>query len=139
MDLPQGLQFLGVHIVFQPLPERLDHPGLGGQTGADDEGKSEFLPVAGIETGECLELLIAQAIQSQPRLLAGGLGGQRPGAGEFSRQIRVGENERGFLFVRRFIDHAAHRPDEIVAVGEGTFFQRSLRNPLRMFVNAAQG
>lgn len=110
----------------------------GAELGADDKGEVELGEVAGVEIGELLVFLVAEAVEAEAGLFGGGLGSEFAGAGEFASEVGVSANEGEFFFVGGGLDDGLHKDDEVVASGEGLLREGGFGDPRRVFVNGAQ-
>ena len=80
----------------QPPLEGLANRRLRVVAHADDERKSEALAVGTVFLGEERELLVAQPVEPERRLLAGRLRRERAGSRELAREIGMRAQQREF-------------------------------------------
>lgn len=138
MNLPQGLANLYIHLIPQALLKGAQNPRPVRQTDADNERKTEALPVAAVKIAEAFVLLVRETVQSQPGLLPGGRVTQLPGPGQLSRQIRMRADQRQFLLVRPGFHRHPHRRGKGGPVLERPLLNHFPRDPFRMLINPSK-
>lgn len=138
MDLTQSfLNFLTTR-VFNSLCEGSQNLGAGMELGTDDEGKAKLCEIGGIQSLEFFVFDIAQAVESQPRLLLGGFLRQLARPGEFAAQVGMSSDECKLGFIAAVFDNRSQGKGEVLAIGEGLFLIRFFCDPRGMFVDGAK-
>jgi hypothetical protein len=105
----------------------------------DDEGKAELRLVRVVQPVEARELLFAQAVQADARLLAPGLIGHRARSGRLAGKVGMAMQELDLPFARGG-PHRAHHG--LVQGGyrlERTPRRRAFSDPRRQFKGIADG
>lgn len=138
MDLTEGFGDFFVGGVVEPGVEGFDDAIFRGEAGTDDEGKAEALAVAGVEGGELFVCFVAETIESESGLLAGGLGGEGAGAGEFASEIGMGADQGELSVLGGGIDRFAHDGEEAVDAIEWGVRMSGFGDPGGVLVDAAE-
>jgi hypothetical protein len=136
-DLVQRCFALGVAIVRDPSLELAKDRIPGVAADANDEGKTEFLPVGGVELAEAVKLLGAEAIEAETALLGLGVVGQF-GAFEPAAKFGMAADEGQLPFGVGLPDRLHHGIVQRRDGRVGSAGRRGLRHPGGEFEHFAQ-